>query len=333
MEKNIITFSKNIFIPLTDACRNNCAYCSFRSDKPSIMSRDEVVFLLKRGVRAGCKEALFTFGENPSVYPEIKEKLEYWGYSTVVEYLYDLCLDATELDLLPHSNPGSVKMGDLKLLKDVNASMGLMLESSSERLCNKGLPHEKSPGKKPRVRRRVIEEAGRLGIPFTTGILIGIGETDQEVRDSINLLRKIQDRYGHLQELIIQNFRPKLRTPMANFPEPPLSRLINGLEFAKRVFPTEGLQIPPNLNPGREGVFIKHGANDFGGVSPITDDFVNPLDKWPTEGRLRHIANKNGVVLRERLPVYPGFFGRVSERLRSIIDLYVDKEGLVNDRS
>jgi FO synthase subunit 1 len=293
------------------------------------MERSEVVNILKKGAKYNCKEALFTFGERPEVYPSIKEKLEEWGYSNVIEYLYDLCLEAIELELLPHSNPGSLTREDLKLLKEVNASMGLMLESSSERLCNEGMPHEKSPGKHPRIRLDVIKEAGRLGIPFTTGVLIGVGETEEEVNDSIVSIRKIQDRFGHIQELIMQNFRPKPLTPMSSHPEPPLLRILKALEDARRTFPNVGLQVPPNLNKGREGVFLDHGANDFGGISPVTPDFVNPSDRWPSEDYIREIAGKKGFSLRERLPVYPDFIEFLPEKIRSTADLYVDREGFV----
>jgi FO synthase subunit 1 len=251
------------------------------------------------------------------------------GYQRVIDYLYDLCNEALKIGLLPHSNPGSISKGDLRLLKEVNASMGLMLESSSERLCKRGMPHEKSPGKVPKVRLNLLREAGRLGIPFTTGLLIGIGETDKEVEESINALRKIQDEYGHIQELIIQNFRPKPGTPMKDLSEPPLSRVIKALECSRAMFPIEGLQVPPNLNPGREGIFLSHGANDFGGVSPVTPDYVNPSDRWPEIEYLRSITSLYGFLLKERLPVYPGFFELLPERLRSIVDSYVGKEGFV----
>jgi FO synthase subunit 1 len=327
--KPIATFSKNIFIPLTGACRNNCGYCTFRSESPTIMDRETVIGLLKKGALAHCTEALFTFGEMPEVYPKIKERLAEWGYSTIIEYLYDLCLDSIELGLLPHSNPGSISRRDLELLKDVNASMGLMLESSSKRLCDAGMPHEKSPGKHPSVRLKVIENAGSLSIPFTTGILIGIGETDKEVFESLKALRKVQDRYGHIQEIIIQNFRPKPGTLMADHPEPSLSRIIDTLEIAGEMFPKIGLQVPPNLNPGREGVFLRYGANDFGGVSPVTPDYVNPSDSWPSVEHLRNVAHKYGFELRERLPVYPKFMGFVPERLKGLASSYVDKDGFV----
>ncbi len=327
----IVSYSKNLFIPLTNACRNSCSYCGFRSDNPEIMSKEEVLQLLKKGRTLGCKEALFTFGESPESQEEIKGKLEDWGYSTIIEYLYDLCSESIGLGLLPHSNPGVIEKKDLKLLKEVNASMGLMLESSSKRLCEPGMPHEKSPGKDPLKRLKILREAGNLKIPFTTGILVGIGETDQELRDSLDTLKKVQERYGHIQELIIQNFRPKPKTPMQYFPEPSISRMIYALRYAKRLFPNIGLQVPPNLNPGREGEFLIHGANDFGGISPLTQDFVNPEDRWPSIEFLRETAKKYGFTLRERLPVYPSFFDLAPERLRSIIYSYVDKEGYVDD--
>jgi 7,8-didemethyl-8-hydroxy-5-deazariboflavin synthase CofG subunit len=329
MPDRIVTFSKNVFIPLTNACRNKCSYCGFRSKNPFIIEREAVLELLRRGARQGCKEALFTFGEEPGVYPEIKDKLESWGYSTVLEYLYDLCADAVELGLLPHSNPGSISRGDLKILAKVNASMGLMLESSSERLCKPGMPHGKSPGKNPSTRLRVLKEAGRLKIPFTTGILIGIGESAFEVEESLKAVREIHDRYGNIQEIIIQNFRPKPNTLMVDHPEPGLDRILHALEFAKQIFPETGLQVPPNLNPGREGLFLERGANDFGGVSPVTPDFINPLDSWPAIAHLRRVALQSGFTLRERLPVYPRFIEFAPERLRSIIDSYVGRDGLV----
>jgi len=327
--KGVATFSRNVFIPLTNACRNRCAYCGFRSDDPWIMEREEVKRLLRAGAEAGCKEALFTFGERGETHESIRERLEEWGYGSMVEYLYDLCLDALELKLLPHSNPGFLSRQELKLLSQVNASMGLMLESSSERLCRPGMAHEKSPGKRPELRLQVIEEAGRLGVPFTTGLLIGIGETDREVEESLLALRRIQDRHGHIQEVIIQNFRPKEGTPMAGCREPPLSRMLRAVKKARELFPDTGIQVPPNLNPGREAVFLSWGANDFGGISPITPDFVNPMDRWPPLDVLARAARLAGFALRERLPVYPGYIPWLPERLKTIACSYIDEDGLV----
>ncbi len=329
MQAGIVTYSRNVFIPLTDSCRNICAYCAFRSDNPRIMPRNEVVELLSEGARAGCKEALFTFGEKPEKNPSIKEALEGWEYGTVIEYLHDLCMDAISLGLLPHSNPGSIAKKDLALLKDVNASMGLMLESMSERLCQPGMPHDKSPGKRPDIRLDVLKDAGKLEIPFTTGLLIGIGESDEEVQEALCSILKVHERHGHIQEIIIQNFRPKPGTPMQGCPEPSLSRMIRAVEMARELFPESGVQVPPNLNPGREGVFLCHGANDFGGVSSITPDYVNPQDPWPTIENLNRVAQDLGFVLRERLPVYPGFINLAPERLRTLIETYIDERGLV----
>jgi FO synthase subunit 1 len=295
------------------------------------MDRKEVAEVLRMGFNAGCKEALFTFGEKPEVYPKIKEKLEDWGYKSSIEYLYDLCLDAIDLGLLPHTNPGVVTLSELELLKDVNASMGLMLESSSNRLCQEGMPHEKSPGKRPSLRLDVLKNAGKLRIPFTTGILVGIGESEQEVIDSLKAIKGINDKFGHIQELIIQNFRPKPDSEMANFPEPSLEKLVKVLEIAKSLFPDIGLQVPPNLNPQREAVFLDHGANDFGGISPVSPDYVNPGDNWPSEIYLKNLAERRGFVLRERLSVYPKFLSFAPERLKSLIDAYVGRDGLVND--
>ncbi|MFQ5815729.1 MAG: 7,8-didemethyl-8-hydroxy-5-deazariboflavin synthase subunit CofG, partial [Candidatus Hydrothermarchaeaceae archaeon] len=233
----LVTFSKNVFIPVTNACRNKCAYCGFRSSTPRIMSRGEVAGILESGREHGCKEALFTFGEQPESVKEIRDELRSWGYSSSTEYLLGLCEDAIRYGLLPHSNIGVSTAEDLRALKDVNASMGLMLESASERLCGKGMPHEFSPGKRPDVRLKFIGEAGKLGIPFTTGLLIGIGETNVEIVESLMALRKIQDRYGHLQEVIIQNFTPRPGTTMEHVKGPSTATMLRVVCASKMALP------------------------------------------------------------------------------------------------
>jgi len=334
---NTITFSRNVFIPLTNACRNRCKYCGFRARKSAeayIMSKDEVLSLLKKGKRGKCTEALFTFGEHPEANRIIEKKLKKFGYGTFLEYLYELCEDALSLGLLPHTNAGILSMEELKTLKEVNASMGLMLESSSARLGEKGMPHESSPGKKPSERLKTIENAGRLKIPFTTGVLIGIGETKEEVEDSVLKIKAIHERYGHIQEIIIQNFKPKAGTEMESAKEPSLSRMLHALRFAKKSFEnfSTGLQIPPNLNAERLLIFLNSGANDLGGISPVTKDYINPECAWQSEEYIKSIAQKAGFKLKQRLPVYPGFISWLPPKVRQIAESYADSEGMVKVR-
>lgn len=327
-----VTYSKNVFLPLTDACRNACAYCGFRSDEPAIMERKEVLSVLKSGRKAGCKEALFTFGERPESDERIKKTLLGWSYSSVTEYLFDLCRDAIKLGLLPHTNAGALEKDEMKALKEVNASMGLMLESASERLCEKGMPHENSPGKRPDVRLRTIENAGKLEIPFTTGLLIGIGETPDEILDSIEKIKKINERYGHVQEVIVQNFRPKKGTPMEGWPEPALAQMSDAVRAVRRIMPEMHIQVPPNLNPDTWPALVLAGVDDLGGISPTTKDYINPEAEWPDIKRLLSMAGKIGITLGERLAIYPEFIKRgwYPEEIGKLIKRYTDAEGLVN---
>jgi 7,8-didemethyl-8-hydroxy-5-deazariboflavin synthase CofG subunit len=329
----VVSYSRNIFIPLTNACRNACAYCGFRSEKPYIMKEEEVLRLLRAGASKRCHEALFTFGEKPEVYPEIERALARMGYASIVEYLYHLCEAALELGLLPHSNPGVIGYEELRTLREVNASMGLMLENVSERLCEQGMPHEHSPGKHPRERLRMIEDAGRLRIPFTTGLLIGIGETSREVAESLLALRRLSDRYGHIQEVIIQNFKPKRGTPMEHHPEPSLFRMLRVVRAAAELFPHRGVQVPPNLNPHTYAIFLLHGANDLGGVSPVTRDYINPEDAWPLEREMRLLVEEMGLSLKLRLPIYPEYIkkGWYSERVGEVISRTATGDGYARE--
>jgi FO synthase subunit 1 len=328
-----VTYSKNVFLPLTDACRNNCAYCGFRSDEPTIMERKEVLSVLESGRKAKAKEALFTFGERPESNEKIKKMLEGWGYENMTGYLIDLCGDAIRLGLLPHTNAGALEYGEMKALAKANASMGLMLESASERLCESGMPHERSPGKRPDVRLKTIENAGKLEIPFTTGLLIGIGETSEEVHESIEKIKKINERYGHIQEVIIQNFKPKPGTLMENRPEPSAKQMTDAVRAVKSVMPDMHVQIPPNLNPDTWQVFIREGVDDLGGISPTTKDYINPEAEWPDIERMEITAEENSISLRERLPIYPKFIKRgwYSDEIGELIKRYADSEGLVNE--
>ncbi|BDZ69723.1 7,8-didemethyl-8-hydroxy-5-deazariboflavin synthase subunit CofG [Methanobacterium petrolearium] len=251
-ENNNITFSKNVFLPLTNICRNDCGYCTFRRDPEApdatlIMHPQEVMDIIRKADDFGCREALFTFGEQADSTPQVKDALEKIGFEGMLEYLYHLCertLDET--DLLPHSNPGILQKNELKMLKEVNASMGLMLETTSQRLME-GPAHQNSPGKDPKLRIKTIENAGKLKIPFTTGLLIGIGESVDERADSLLQIRRIQDKYHHIQEIIIQNFKPKPGIVMADYPEPSLLDMIRTVAVTKMLFPECGVQVPLTL--------------------------------------------------------------------------------------
>ncbi len=309
---NIITYSKNVFLPLTDICRNECGYCTFRKDPYSdeakiLMKPDEVMNVIKKGDSFNCKEALFTFGEHPDETDIVMSALNGLGFENILEYLYFLCnetLDNTRL--LPHSNPGILKKNELKLLREVNASMGLMLETSSSRIMQT-IAHEKSPGKKPELRMDTIKNAGKLKIPFTTGLLIGIGESNLERIESLLELRKIQDKYGHIQEIIIQNFKSKPGIPMEGYREPSIVEMIKMVSITKLMFPDVSVQVPPNLNINHSQIFLMAGSDDWGGISPLTPDYVNPEAPWPEIEELKIITKELGFKLQERLPIYPKF--------------------------
>ncbi len=305
-----ITYSKNVFIPLCNWCRNVCGYCTFRKDNYKLMSKKEVKEILLKGDEYNCREALFTFGENVDENGQIHNQLKEWGYSGIVEYLYDLedwCLSNT--DLIPHTNCGILSYDDLKLLKEVNGSMGLMLENSSKRLMGT-MAHKYSPGKDPQLRLKMIEDAGKLKIPFTTGILIGIGETEEEIVKSLYDIKKIHEEYGHIQEVIIQNFRSKKGIPMENYAEPTPLKMLKVLIVAKNILKDISIQIPPNLNSETGQLFLFAGVDDWGGVSPLTKDYVNPEAPWPKIEELKRYTEEFGYKLKERLPVYDKYINR-----------------------
>ncbi len=323
-----ITYSKNAFLPLTDICRNECGYCTFKKtpDETSriLMNHQEIFDVLNEADKYGCKEALFTFGELPEETPEVKLALEKLGYQTMIEYLYFICDETLKnTGLLPHSNPGVLKKKELKLLREVNASMGLMLENTSERLM-KTIVHEKSPGKDPKLRIKTIENAGKLNIPFTTGLLIGIGETIEERAESLLEIKRMNDKYGHIQEIIIQNFKPKPGIPMESWKEPSVIEMIKMVAVTRLLFPNTGVQVPPNLNNQNAQVFLLAGADDWGGVSPLTKDFVNPEAPWPELEDLKKMTEEMGLFLDERLPVYPDFISPefLSERILEKINSF-----------
>ena len=310
-ENTIITYSKNIFIPLTEICRNDCGYCNFKKnpDDPEaiiLKTKAEVLESLKEAEQYGCKEALFTFGEDADEEEIVRLKLSEYGYETMTDYVVDICrMTLEETALLPHTNGGNYSYDDLKRLKDVNASMGLMLENSSSRLMN--LPaHNKSPGKNPEIRLETIENAGKLKIPYTTGILIGIGETKEEIAESLLKIRDLYDKYGHIQEVIIQNFTPIPGIEMENWPEPSFLDMIRTVIAATLVFKDSdvSIQVPPNLNHDTAQIFLLCGADDWGGVSPVSPDYVNITSPWPGIDELENLTEDAGFVLAERLCIY-----------------------------
>jgi 7,8-didemethyl-8-hydroxy-5-deazariboflavin synthase CofG subunit len=334
---NVISYSKKVFIPLTTLCRDYCSYCTFRKDpgQPGahFMTPDEVLDLAERARQAGCKEALFSLGDQPEkIFPEAREFLRTQGYSRTLDYLAAMCeLVLEKTGLLPHANPGVMDRAALTRLKDSNASVGLMLENVSPRLMRDGLPHAKAPDKVPALRLRTIEEAGKLSIAFTTGILIGIGETMEERIDSLLAIRTLHEKYGHIQEVIIQNFRAKPEIPMAAHPEPSLEDMLRTIALARMILgPQMNVQAPPNLSYDDFPRLLEAGINDWGGISPVTKDFINPEAAWPQIARLQAETESRGFVLRERLAIYPEFVGReefLSARVRNRIEALARSHG------
>jgi len=332
----IITYSRKVFLPLTNLCRDYCGYCTFRRDpgQPGAhtMSPDEVMEVVRAGERMGCTEALFSLGDKPELlFPEMRDTLRRFGYKSTLHYLEAMCEKVLrESSLLPHPNPGLMSAEWLERLSRVAPSVGLMLETTSARLLAKGGAHDNAPDKEPAKRLRVIEDAGRRKIPFTTGILIGIGETPEERVDALVAIRELHEKYGHIQEVIVQNFRAKSGTPMAQWPEPDRGEMLRTLAVARLLLPQMNIQAPPNLSDPSVGLhfglhaglrvgwhyadLLDGGINDWGGVSPLTPDFINPERPWPHLDELRRQTEAKGFELRQRLPVYPEFTRKFAEQ-------------------
>jgi FO synthase len=333
----VISFSKKVFIPLTTLCRDYCSYCTFRKDpgQPGahFMTSEEVLALAEQGRRAGCKEALFSLGDQPErIFPEAREFLRTQGFTRTLDYvaaMSELVLHRT--GLLPHANPGVMDRPALERLKESNASVGLMLENVSVRLMRDSLPHAKAPDKVPALRLRTIEEAGKLSLAFTTGILIGIGETIEERIDSLLAIQALHERYGHVQEVIVQNFRAKPEIPMAAHPDPSLEEMLRTVALARLILGGKmNLQAPPNLSYADFPRLLEAGINDWGGISPVTKDFINPEAAWPQIERLQAETHARGFTLRERLALYPEFIGRpefASPRVRESLTSLASSDG------
>ncbi len=332
-----ITYSKKVFIPLTHLCRDYCGYCTFRrdasEDHAAYLSPDEVLAIAEAGRRAGCKEALFTLGDQPErLFPEAREFLKQYGFKRTLDYLAAMSeMVLKKTSLLPHSNPGLMDEPDMARLKESNASLGLMLENISQRLLRPGQAHWKAPDKVPALRLRTLEIAGKLKVPFTTGILIGIGETMEERIDSLLAIRDLHDRYGHIQEVLVQPFRAKPGTRMENAPVPSLDDLQRTLAIARLILGGElNVQTPPNLTPGEYPKLLRAGINDWGGISPVTKDFVNPEAAWPQIADLKTNVESAGFVLRERLAVYPEFAfheGYIHDRVQPYVEQLATIDG------
>jgi 7,8-didemethyl-8-hydroxy-5-deazariboflavin synthase CofG subunit len=328
-----ITYSPKVFLPLTNLCRDRCGYCTFRRDPGDVgahsMEPEEVLSIVRKGEALGCKEALLSLGDRPeAVFPEAQAWLRERGFERTLEYVADISeMILHESKLLPHSNPGLMARSDLIRLRQSNASLGLMLESTSA-LSEAGGAHADAVDKKPRLRLRTIEEAGVLRIPFTTGILIGIGESSEDRIDSLLAIRDLNDRYGHIQEVIVQNFVPKPEIPMNAWPAPSFDEFARTVAMARLVLGSQmNIQAPPNLSPKNLGELLDCGINDWGGISPLTLDHINPESRWPEVDILAKIVSDRGFHLQERLAVYPEFATRseffspkVWERIQNCTD-------------
>ncbi|HWP85585.1 MAG TPA: 7,8-didemethyl-8-hydroxy-5-deazariboflavin synthase CofG [Terriglobia bacterium] len=329
-----VTYSPKVFLPLTTLCRDRCGYCTFRRDPGQAGARwmepEEALAVARAGETLGCREALLSLGDRPeAAFPQARQWLAERGFARTMDYvawISDRLL--RETSLLPHANPGLMSRRDLARLKESNASLGLMLETTSLALFAPGGAHQDAVDKHPARRLRVLREAGELRIPFTTGILVGIGESPGDVIDSLYAIRDLQDRYGHIQEVIVQNFVPKPEIPMHAWPAPPPERFARVVALARLILgPRMNLQAPPNLSPAHLELLLDCGINDWGGLSPLTPDFINPEKPWPHVRQLAALAERKGLRLRERFAVYPEYVSggawfspAVADRLRQSAD-------------
>lgn len=320
-----MTYSKNVFVPVTNICRNSCGYCGFRREpgQPGarLMRPEEILSVLEKGVKAGCTEALFTFGEYAEEVSEYRKWLKELGYSSTLEYLLFLCETAIDAGILPHTNAGIMTRSELKALKPLNASMGLMLESTATLEA-----HKDCPGKLPELRLNTIREAGKLRIPYTTGLLVGIGEERKDRIESLEAIASLHKEYGHIQEVIVQNFAPKPGTPMENFPAPSIEEMIDTICLARQILPSDiAVQVAPNLVDPK--ALIAKGVTDLGGISPLTIDWINPEAEWPDVKDLQRKLNP--ILLRERLPIYPRYVKKMwySGRIGELIEQLSDTDG------
>jgi 7,8-didemethyl-8-hydroxy-5-deazariboflavin synthase CofG subunit len=337
----IITYSRKVFLPLTNLCRDYCGYCTFRRDPGDsgahTMTPDEVLSVAHAGEKLGCTEALFSLGDKPELlFPEMRETLRHLGYKSTLHYLEAMCeLVLRETSLLPHPNSGLLSAEWIARLAAVSPSMGLMLETTNAALLASGKAHDNAPDKVPVKRLRTIEEAGKQNVPFTTGLLIGIGETPEDRVATLLSIRELHDRYGHIQEVIVQNFRAKPTIPMAHFPEPSQGEMLRTVAVARLLMPNVNIQAPPNLNAPYYEELLDAGINDWGGVSPLTPDYINPEKPWPHLEQLRLRTEAKGFQLRQRLPVYPEFLPALMSKpglLTQKLQVSCDTKGFACER-
>lgn len=333
-----ISYSRKVFLPLTTMCRNTCGYCTFvkQPGEPGAgyMDRDEILRVAREGERLGCKEALFSLGERPErLYPEARAELARLRHETTIDYLVEACrLVLSETSLIPHVNAGTLTASEVARLREVSGSMGMMLENASKRLMKPGMPHHACPDKTPILRLRTIEAAGRLGVPFTTGILIGIGETWNERLESLHQINRLHQEHGTIQEVIVQNFRAKPGTAMAGTPEPGMDEMLRTLAAARIILdPTISLQAPPNLETDF-GAYLDAGINDWGGISPVTVDHINPERAWPAIAELSRRTADRGYRLVERLTVYPAHLSGVPDDIAARLSAMAGPDGLAREQ-
>ena len=335
-KKDSVTFSKKVFFNIVNLCKDTCSYCTYKAEpeeeKLSLMSKQQILELLQLAKKYRCVEALFVTGEKPEQkYQEARDWLKENGFKSTAEYLIHASELALELGLFPHTNAGNLNFEEMKELKKTNVSMGIMLENVSERLTEKGMPHYLAASKRPKARLEVLENSGKLGIPMTTGILVGIGETVEEVIDSILAIKKLHQKYGNIQEVILQNFQPKPDTLMKNTPGADENYFKKIVALSRIIMPEMNIQIPPNLSPKSYQSFLSVGINDWGGISPLTPDFVNPEFSWPEIDKVDENSKKAGFELKCRFPIYPEFFSFVSKELRDKMSVIENGEGLVKE--
>ena len=335
-KKETVTFSKKAFFNIINLCKDTCSYCTYKAEpgdvKLSLMSKKQISELLQLAKKYKCVEALFVTGEQPEQkYPEAREWLKKNGFKSTTEYLIHSSELALELGLFPHTNAGNLNFDEMRELKKTNVSMGIMLENVSERLTERGMPHHLAASKRPKTRLSILENSGKLKIPMTTGILVGIGETIEEVIDSIFAIKQLHQKYGNIQEVILQNFQPKQDTIMKNTPSTDENYFKTIVALSRIIMPEMNIQIPPNLSPKSYQSFLSIGINDWGGISPLTPDFVNPEFSWPEISKVDEYSKNAGFDLKCRFPIYPEFFSFISKELRDKMSVIENKEGFVKE--
>ncbi|UCC19429.1 MAG: 7,8-didemethyl-8-hydroxy-5-deazariboflavin synthase subunit CofG [Promethearchaeota archaeon] len=330
-ENKVITYSKNFTVSLSNYCVNQCGYCFYNFKVPKLNGENNVILisdkqitsLIQKALKSNCKEALIMSGERPGSFIEVQKELEKRDCLDFIEFVKGICTYLLDLKILPHTNLGFLTYDEMKSLKEYNASMGLMLESTCMKLFEKGGVHENSPGKLPKKRIEHIKNAGKLKIPFTTGLLIGIGESIEDIIEDLFLIKEINNEYGHIQEVIIQNFIKKEFIPYQPEKSISIKEMLRIVGFARIIFENEiVIQVPPNLITGFEREFIDMGVEDFGGISPFTIDYINPENKWPQINDLQKICKEQGYILKERFPIYAKFIskeGFCPENIKKVI--------------